>query len=59
MTTAEFQKRDRDLIDQYNEYKADCAEHEIQIGINHREMAKIDINRADLKRAFEEENTKV
>lgn len=48
MTKEEFKQRDRKLVDQYNEYLADCAEHEIQIGINHREMAKIEMNREDL-----------
>lgn len=48
MTQEEFAKKDLELADKYNEYQADCAEHEIQIGINHREMARISMNRTDL-----------
>ena len=54
MDWKEFIKRDRELVDQYNEYRADCAEHELQIAINHKNMAKIDINRADLLREWED-----
>lgn len=59
MKLGEYLKRDHELEEQYNEYKADCAEHEIQIAINHQNMAKIRINRTDLKRAFDEENAKL
>lgn len=59
MKLGEYLKRDLELEEQYNEYKADCAEHEMQIAINHQNMAKIRINRTDLKRAFERENAKV
>lgn len=54
MTEKEFTKRDRELQEKYNEYLSDCAEHEIQVGINHREMARIQINRADLLHEYED-----
>lgn len=54
MDWKEFVKRDHELEDQYNDYAADCAEHELQIAINHRNMAKIQINRADLLREYED-----
>lgn len=59
MSLGEFLDQDRKMEDQYNEYEADCADHELQIAINHQNMAKIKINRADLKRAFDEENAKL
>lgn len=52
MSYEEYQSKDKELVDKYNEYLADCAEHEIQIGINHREMARININRSDLSREY-------
>lgn len=50
----EFLRRDRQLVDQYNDYEADCANHELQIAINHQNMAKIKINRADLLNEWED-----
>ena len=50
----EFLRRDRQLVDQYNDYEADCASHELQIAINHQNMAKIKINRADLLNEWED-----
>ena len=58
MDWKEFLKRDRALEDQYLEYKADCAEHELQIALNHENMAKIRINRADLLRQYEDGKVK-
>lgn len=52
MSYEEYKRKDKELADQYNEYLADCAEHEIQIGINHREMARITTNRSDLSHEY-------
>ena len=49
-----YKEKDRELEDLYNDYVADCAQHETQIAINHQNMAKIRINRADLLRRFED-----
>lgn len=52
MDAKEYRELDHALAVRYNEYLTDCAEHEIQIGLDHREMARIKTERQSLAKEY-------
>ena len=48
MTEQEYRRKDSELIQQINEYQIDSAEHQLQIAMNQKQMALLEVNRMDL-----------
>lgn len=48
MDWKEYQKRDLELQKQKAEYLTDCYDHEAQIAVNKREIARIDYEQKEL-----------